>query len=418
MPGAATLATAEGEQAAWPPTRPRRRAGSWPIATSGLTLCCLVSVWLAFVPLDAAVQHSSSRTTASAPAPDDGWMRAAAGRPIVLPDDHVAHPEYRLEWWYYTGNVQDKGGRPYGYQVTFFRFGVVREQTNPSPWAVRDLYMAHVAITDPQGEGHLFADRVNRAGIHWAGARTDRYEVWNETWRVSQDEQGRHHLTVDADDFAIELVLDEGKPAALHGRGGYSQKGSDAGNATHYYSLTRMPTRGTLRVGGQSYEVNGLSWMDHEYGTTFLERTQAGWDWFSIQLDDGSELMMFRLRGVDGSADARSSGTVIAGDGRTRALDAAAFTLVPGRLWRSAATGARYPVEWRLSVPAERLDLVVRAAIDAQELSGLASGVAYWEGAIDVQGTRHGRAMRGRGYLEMTGYGGRPMGEVMAVPQG
>jgi predicted secreted hydrolase len=345
------------------------------------------------------------------------WKQAAPGRRIVLPADHRSHPGYRLEWWYYTGNLLDRQQRRFGYQLTFFRIGVNLSAPTPSAWAVRDVYMAHAAITDVAGNRHVAVERLNRAGIGWAGASDQTYRVWNEDWRAGL-EDGRHRLIAATKELAVDLTLDEGKPPALHGADGFSQKGASAGNASYYYSLTRMPTRGTLRVGGQSYEVIGLSWMDHEYGTTFLERTQAGWDWFSIQLDDGSDLMMFRLRGVDGSADARSSGTVIARDGSTRALDAAAFTLVPGRLWRSGATDARYPVEWRLTVPGERLDLVVRAAIDAQELSGLASGVAYWEGAIDVQGTRRDRAIGGRGYLEMTGYAGRPMGEVMAVPQG
>jgi predicted secreted hydrolase len=175
-----------------------------------------------------------------------------------------------------------------------------------------------------------------------------------------------------------------------------------------------MPTRGTITVSTREYAVQGLSWMDHEFGTTFLERTQAGWDWFSVQLDDGSELMVFRLRDRSGVADPRSSGTLIGRDGRTRALEASAFSLEPGRPWRSAVTKAEYPVEWRIRVPRERLALDVRAVLDSQELNGLASRIAYWEGAIDVAGTRDGTPVRGRGYLEMTGYAGRAMGDLMA----
>jgi predicted secreted hydrolase len=177
-----------------------------------------------------------------------------------------------------------------------------------------------------------------------------------------------------------------------------------------------MPTRGTITVDGTAHRVTGTSWMDHEFGTTFLERAQAGWDWFSVQLDDGSELMLFQLRDREGAPDPHSSGTLIPGAGAARPLTGAMFTLEAGRLWRSPSTGASYPVEWRVRIPGERIDLKVGAAIDAQELSGLASGVAYWEGAVDVEGTGHGRPARGRGYLEMTGYAGRPMGEVMAPP--
>jgi predicted secreted hydrolase len=342
------------------------------------------------------------------------WRRAAPGRPIVLPADQAAHPEYRLEWWYYTGNVQDESGRPYGYQVTFFRFGVVQEPQNRSAWAVRDLYLAHVAITDPQGRGHVFADRVNRAGVHWAGARTDRYEVWNETWRVSLDEQGRHHLQVDADEFRLDLRLEEGKRAALQGDAGYSRKGSDPGNASHYYSLTRMPTTGTLRVGGQEVSVRGSSWMDHEFGTSALEAHTQGWDWFALQLDDGRDLMLSRFRRTDGQPDPYSSGTWVATDGETSSLGASAFTITPRRTWTSPVSGATYPVEWDVAIPGAATTLRVRAAVDAQELvTRRSTNVTYWEGMVTVEGQSGGRPVTGRGYVELTGYAGRAISEVM-----
>ena len=349
------------------------------------------------------------RTWASA------WRQAAPERGIVLPADHRSHPEYRLEWWYYTGNLFDEQQRRFGYQLTFFRIGVNASAPTPSRWAVRDVHLAHLAVTDVAGSRHVAVERLNRAGVGWAGASDETYRVWNENWRAGLDD-GRHVLRAATPDVALSLTLEEGKRAALHGRGGYSQKGSSAGNASHYYSLTRMPTRGSITVSGQTHRVAGASWMDHEFGTTFLERSQAGWDWFSIQLDDGSDVMLFQLRSLDGAPDSHSSGTLVARDGATRVLPAAAFTLQPGRLWRSSATGARYPVEWRVAIPGEGLDLQISAALDAQELSGLSSGVAYWEGAVDVDGTRRGRPAAGRGYLEMTGYAGRPMGEVMGSP--
>jgi len=343
------------------------------------------------------------------------WQHASPGRAIALPGDHRSHPEYRLEWWYYTGHLFDARQRRFGYQLTFFRVGVNPSPPTPSRWAVRDVHMTHLAITDVAGGRHVAAERLNRAGIGWAGASDRTYRVWNEDWRAGLD-GGRHVLVAEAPDAAVSLTLEEGKPAVLHGQAGYSRKGVSEGNASHYYSLTRMPTSGFVTVGGATHRVAGTSWMDHEFGTTFLERDQAGWDWFSIQLDEGSELMLFQLRGRDGSPDPHSSGTLVAADGAARALTGATFTLEAGRPWRSPSTGATYPVEWRVRVPRERIDLTVRAAIDAQELSGLASGVAYWEGAVDVEGTGYGRPARGRGYLEMTGYAGRPMGEVMAPP--
>jgi predicted secreted hydrolase len=355
-----------------------------------------------------------SAVLVSAPATQTAreWAEARPGRQIVLPDDHRSHPEYRLEWWYYTGNLFDDENRRFGYQLTFFRFGLNVVPAVASAWAVRDVYMAHLALTDVESARHHVAERLNRAAVGWAGADDRTYRVWNDDWRAGLEE-GRHRLTAAAQDFRIDLTVDDGKSPALHGVDGYSRKGSSPGNASYYYSLTRMPTRGVVAVGTREFAVRGLSWMDHEFGTTFLERTQAGWDWFSLQLDDATELMVFRLRDRHGRADPRSSGTLVQRNGGTRALESSAFSLEPGRTWRSPATKAVYPVEWRIRLPGEGVDLQVRAAVDGQELSGLASQLAYWEGSIDVAGTRKGAPLRGRGYLEMTGYAGRAMGDLI-----
>ena len=368
--------------------------------------------WIAAVVTTAALALGSLAARQGPAGPSsDGWAQATPDRSVRLPDDHRSHPEFRLEWWYYTGQLWARQRR-FGYQVTFFRLGVNPEPPTPSRWAIRDVFMTHVALTDLAEQRHVAFERLNRAAVGWAGASETTYEVWNENWRGWLDDR-RHRLVASTQAFSLDLTLEEGKPPVLHGVGGYSQKGSSAGNASYYYSLTRMPTRGTLTLDGERFAVEGVSWMDHEFGTTFLEPDQEGWDWFSLQLDDGTDLMMFRLRGRDGSIDPRSSGTVVDPGGRSRALETASFALDPGRIWSSPATGGRYPVEWRVRVPAELLDLAVRASVDSQELSGLASGVAYWEGVVDVDGTRGGRRVTGRGYLEMTGYAGKPMGEVM-----
>jgi len=346
--------------------------------------------------------------------PDPGWLYVAPGRALALPADHASHPDFRLEWWYYTGNLDAADGRRFGYQLTFFRIGIERQPVNPSAWTVRDLYMAHFALTDV-GRGTFHAsEALSRQGIGWAGARTDTYSVWNSGWTARID-GGVHRL--EAADRAtgsrISLALEEGKPAALNGSLGFSQKGQDIGNASFYYSLTRMPTRGTITIDRQQIEVRGSSWMDHEFGTSLLEQGQTGWDWFSLQLDDGTDVMLYRLRRTDGSMDPHSSGTLSERDGRTQPLDLNRTVFTPGATWRSPATSATYPVAWRVSVPSASLDLVVSAVVDGQELAGLPSGVAYWEGAIDVSGTRAGHAVRGRGYLEMTGYAGRALGDVL-----
>jgi predicted secreted hydrolase len=376
-------------------------------------------VWLflpfAFCLLPFALAHTQEKTaTPVTPAqPASEWKQALPPYTFHFPADHASHPDYKLEWWYYTGNLTARDGRRFGYQLTFFRLGVQKEPVNPSRWAVRDLYPAHLALTEIDGGKFHSADKLSRAGVGWAGADPQTYHVWNEGWEVRQDAAGRHMLKAADQDFGLELQLTEGKPPVIHGAQGVSQKGSQPGNASHYYSLTRMPTRGTLLLAGQRVEVEGASWMDHEFGTSYLEKGQLGWDWFSIQLEDGSELMLYRFRRQDGAPDRLSSGTLITANGQTTSLKFDEFELTPLQEWRSDS-GANYPIEWRVQLPGRGLELTVRAALANQEMRTEAStGVSYWEGAISVSGTAQGRPVQGRGYLEMTGYAGVAMGAVM-----
>ncbi len=345
----------------------------------------------------------------------DGWRQVSPGYQLQLPRDHASHPAYRVEWWYYTGNVAGDDGRHYGYQLTFFRIGVDPAPANPSRWAVRDLFVAHLAVTDIDGSSYAFAERANRAGVGWAGAATDHYRVWNDDWSASLDGQtGRHVLDARDGPIGVSLELEPVRPAALNGMLGYSRKGADAGNASEYYSLTRMTTRGTIVTGGRAVTVEGLSWMDHEFGTSLLEPGQTGWDWFSIQLDDGTDLMVFQLRRADGARDVHSSGTLVDPTGASSSLRFGDFDLAPGRRWRSPASNAEYPVAWHVEIPSRHLGLDVRAAVDDQELrTDRSTGVTYWEGAITVAGEHDGRRVTGRGYLEMTGYAGVSMDRVL-----
>jgi predicted secreted hydrolase len=341
------------------------------------------------------------------------WREAAPGYRFEFPRDHASHPDYKIEWWYYTGNLESASGRRFGYQVTFFRVGIDPEPANPSRWAVRDLFMAHLAVSDPDGGRYRFDERLSRAGPGLSGAATDRYHVWNDDWRVSLDPNGRHAIDAASAAAAVSLVLDEGKAPAINGVNGISQKGTRPGNASHYYSLTRMPTRGTIHIDGERFDVTGESWMDHEFGTTVLEAEQQGWDWLSIQLADGRELMLYQLRRADGSRDPRSSGTLAGRDGRSRHLSEGDFSLTPtGRTVR-ASSGATYPIGWIVAIPEEQLDLAVSTPLDNQELWTTGAGIAYWEGMIDVTGTSRGASIRGRGYLEMTGYKGS-LGRIMS----
>jgi predicted secreted hydrolase len=340
------------------------------------------------------------------------WRDATAGYRFAFPRDHASHPDYRIEWWYYTGNVATASGRRFGYQITFFRVGVDPAPANPSRWAVRDVFMAHLAVSDPGGRRYRFDERLSRAGPGLSGAATDRYRVWNDDWTAGLDDAGRHVLSAASAQASVSLVLDEGKAPAVNGVDGISQKGAQAGNASHYYSLTRMPTRGTVTIDGERFEVTGESWMDHEFGTSFLEPGQQGWDWLSLQLSDGRELMIYQLRRDDGGRDPRSSGTLVGVDGRTRHLAAGDFTLTPAGRPMAMPSGARYPSGWRVQVPREGLDLTVTTPLADQELRTLGAGIAYWEGMVDVGGAARGAAITGRGYLEMTGYKGS-LGRVM-----
>jgi predicted secreted hydrolase len=353
---------------------------------------------------------------AAATAGGQSWREASPGYRFAFPRDHSSHPEFKIEWWYYTGNLQTTEGRRFGYQVTFFRVGVDPSPTNPSRWAVRDLFMAHLAVSDPEGRRYRFDERLSRAGPGLSGAATDRYHVWNDDWSASLDLEGRHTIvaasTTSGRSTGVSLVLHEGKPPVVNGVNGISQKGAREGNASHYYSLTRMPTRGVLTVDGEPFEVSGESWMDHEFGTSFLEPEQQGWDWLSLQLDDGRELMLYQLRRSDGMRDPRSSGTIVDAQGRSTTLSAADFSLTPAGPMFKGSSGATYPIAWDVAVPGAQIALRATTPLRDQELVTEGANIAYWEGMIDVSGTAAGRSLSGRGYLEMTGYR-ESLGRVM-----
>lgn len=350
------------------------------------------------------------------------WKYATAGYKFEFPRDHASHPDYKIEWWYYTGNVKAADGRRFGYQVTFFRVGVDHTPSNPSRWAIRDLQMTHLAVSDASGRRYRYSEKLSRGGPGLAGARSDQYYVWNDDWTAMLDtgsdprsgRRERHLLRASSPQAAINLMLEPGKPPAINGVNGISQKGAQAGNASHYYSLTRMPTTGTIAIDGEEFTVSGDSWMDHEFGTSFLEPEQRGWDWLSIQLSDGRELMLYQLRRADGSRDPRSSGTTVDRSGRTSHLANDDFTLTPGRRQFKSKNGAVYPIEWIVGIPSQRLALTVTTPLDDQELSlERSTGIAYWEGMIDVAGRSGGEPVTGSGYLEMTGYHGS-LGRVLS----
>jgi len=341
----------------------------------------------------------------------DEFRLAAKGYTYRFPHDHGSHDEFRTEWWYYTGHLATATGRRFGYQLTFFRRGVSSEQikTFPSQWSISQIYLAHFAVTDLDGRRFRYAEKLSRAGLGKAGADPDRLHVWIDRWSVDANPDSAHHRLRAADgDLTIDLDLAPDKPPVVHGTDGISRKGPAAAQASHYYSFARMSTAGKLTIGSESFDITGASWMDHEFGSADLGPDLVGWDWFSLQLDDRTELMLYRLRRADGSADPVSSGTCIDRDGKAQHLALKDFTLEPLDRWTSPTSKAVYPQRWRLTIPSRQLSLELVPLMAEQELTTTRSTqVTYWEGAIEATGKVQEKPIRGQGYMELTGYAER-----------
>lgn len=334
-----------------------------------------------------------------------GFARATAPRAFRFPDDHGPHPEFRHEWWYFTGNLRGPGGRRFGYQLTFFRFALAPDPpSRVSRWGTNQAYMAHFAVTDAQGNRFRHFERTGRGALGLAGATARPFRVWLDDWSAEGTEASTLPIRLRAleDEASIDLVLDTARPIVPQGNRGLSRKGSAWGNASYYYSMTRLATRGSVRVDGVSFPVEGNSWLDREWGTSSLEKGQTGWDWFALQLSDGRDLMFYRLRRGDGASDPFSAGTLVLPDGSVRPISADDARIVTLGYWRSPESGARYPSRWRMLLPSEGLELEVVPRIADQELR---TSIRYWEGAVGVRGTSRGEPVEGDGYVELTGYG-------------
>ncbi len=348
-----------------------------------------------------------------------GYARAYQPRPFVFPGDWGAHPRFRNEWWYFTGTLMGTSGRRLGVELTFFRTAISPERPDlRSPWATNQVYMAHLAVTDEAGKRFYAFDRFERGALGLAGARADPFKVWVRDWtlesaeaaqsseaaapwrsafplRLRAGERGR------AGTVAVDLRIGSGSSLVLQGDAGLSRKGPEPGNASYYYSVPRMPVRGRVVVGGDTVAVAGTGWLDREWSTSALGGALAGWDWFGLRLDDGRDLMVYRLRRKDGAVDPYSAGVLVQADGRARRLSADEVDLQVLDTWTSPTTGVRYPSRWRLRVPAAGLDLEVTPWLAQQELN---LTFRYWEGAVDVRRWVGGEVV-GRGYVELTGYG-------------
>jgi len=354
------------------------------------------------------------------------WRVARPGWEYQFPRDHGSHPEFKTEWWYFTGNLTAKGGRPFGYQLTFFRQGIQSGDEDVIPlsrFVIRDVKFAHFTVSDlSTGKFHFF-QKLSRGAYDEAGfgvatsVSPTVHKVlnppsesnlpakplaWIDDWTCELTGENTFRLRAAKDDVSLDLRLTSAKPPVVHGRNGISRKAAGDGRASHYYSLTRLTSEGLLRIGSEEFSVHGKSWFDHEWSTNQLAEDQVGWDWFSLQFDDGSELMLFQIRTKEGGRDRFSSGTFLDAKGTATEISQTDFTLDPGTIWQSPQSGGRYPTTWQIAIPRLDLKLDVRAALNDQELR--LKPVVYWEGSVRATGTIHGQTLKASGYLEMTGY--------------
>jgi predicted secreted hydrolase len=337
-----------------------------------------------------------------------GFKQAVPGYALKFPADHAAHPDYRTEWWYYTGHLQTTTGKRYGYQLTFFRHRVDSSgpTLHPSKWFADNVYMAHMAISDETARRFVYGEKLNRAALGLAGASAQRYHVWNEDW-LAERLGSVQHLTGDIPGYKLNLIVTPVKPPVLHGaaQDGLSQKGEGPGHASYYYSFTHLKTEGVLQTSEGAFDVEGISWMDHEFSSSQLTESQVGWDWFSVQLANNYELMLYHMRHKDGSIDAHSSGTLVRPDGTSLHLRRDDMQVQAHGQWKSPKSGAVYPQRWTIRIPTVELTLALEPVLAEQELvTDNSTRVTYWEGSVSVRGSMQGEATEGVGYVELTGY--------------
>jgi predicted secreted hydrolase len=365
---------------------------------AGLLAALLAGVALAGAPPPTQV------TGLLGPGDAAGFAQVLAPRAFSFPADHGPHPQFRQEWWYFTGNLDAAGGERLGFELTFFRYALapaaaVAPAPGASAWRTDQVYMAHFAVTDMARGRFRFAQKLSRGALGLAGAAAAPLKVWIDDWSLTAVPSG-WQLRAAGQGYALELELTSAAAPVLNGAAGFSAKSDEPGTASYYYSLPRLAVRGTVLREGRPLAVQGLAWCDREWGSGGLGARQVGWDWFALQLNDGTALMFYALRDRDGGRDPHSAGTWIGAHGETRALRAEEVLLEVTGHWLGADR-VRYPAGWRVRVPSLALDVAVHPVLADQELRGTPR---YWEGAVDVSGTRAGATLGGRGYVELVGY--------------
>ena len=377
-----------------------------------LHLSAVVLVVIGSTDFTEAQRNATSVSDVLSGETDTGFARALEPMRLQFPRDHGAHPEYQIEWWYYTGNLHTDDGKAFGYQLTFFRFALTPQMPERSShFATNQIYMGHFAVTDAaKGEYFCFERRSRGAGGLAGATGNPTYKVWMEDWSATEAEPGvmRLHVASTSDlieakpQIGLSLNLRQTRSPILHGDSGLSQKGPESGNATYYYSLVGLETTGEITINGKTATVSGISWMDHEFGTSFLGEEFVGWDWFSLRLEDGTALMLYCLRRSDQSCDPQTfEGTLVYPNGRQLRIGTKDFTLTPTRQWRSTESGAAYPSGWQITFPELKIALQVEPLIPNQEFR---ASFTYWEGAVRVSGQIDGTTVDGHGYVELTGY--------------
>jgi predicted secreted hydrolase len=343
-----------------------------------------------------------------------GFAQVLGPRGFEFPRDHGPHSEYRQEWWYVTGNLDSAGGERFGFELTFFRFALAPQGAGDaqaaqpvsggveSSWRTGQIYMAHFAITDAAHKQFRFMQKLSRGAVGLAGAQNPPLHVWIDDWSLGTVDPEGTHWTLRAAESGYELMLDAQvlQPPVLNGEQGFSRKSSDPGSASYYYSIPRVAVRGRVVREGKPLEVQGLAWVDREWGSGSLSSAEQGWDWFALQLQDGTALMFYSLRNHDGSRDPNSAGTWIGAAGQSRRLSSDQVRIDVLDYWKNPR-GDRYPSHWRVRVPTEGIDVDVRPVLANQELI---TSARYWEGAVDVTGASAGQKTAGRGYVELVGY--------------
>ena len=367
----------------------------------------IISLALATIGSRSLVERKSTRTVASLLTetdPPPGFSYAIDPIEFEFPCDHNAHPDFRSEWWYFTGNTSTEDGHEFGFQFTIFRFALKPSPSqSPSPWRRSNLYMGHFAISDiSAGTFHSY-ERQSRPTLGIAGNQGRPLKIWIADWslELSDEESEIWHLIAKQDGFALDIVMRAERPILLQGDKGLSKKSAAPGNASYYYSIPRLSVNGTIDTPRDAYQVHGQGWYDHEWSTSALAQGQQGWDWFSLQLDDGREMMFYQIRGPDGLSAGASHGVLLSNDGTQSLLDSANVEIKVQRYWRSPQSGARYPSQWQIKIPDQHLDFIVTPRFADQEWR---ENFTYWEGAVSVTGKSTNEPITGSGYVELVGY--------------